>query len=136
MVLYLDHMCQCGLHAELRSHVGTLMHRLAVEPRSIAGLLFPSRCSCATILLGRIRWCGTGGFQEQGQCFFIGQSCSIPTIIFSNFPFVIFLSKGWYCRALAFVFIGCISLSLSLALPTFNNNNNNSVEVLHSLSFI
>ena len=23
----------------------------------------------ATILLPRIRWCGTGGFQEQGQCF-------------------------------------------------------------------
>ena len=23
---------------------------------------------------------GTGGFQEQGQCFFINLSCSIPTI--------------------------------------------------------
>ena len=28
-----------------------------------------------------ILWCGTGGFQEQGQCFFIGLSCSIPTIV-------------------------------------------------------
>ena len=25
MVLYLDHMCQCGLHAVLLSHIGTLM---------------------------------------------------------------------------------------------------------------
>ena len=24
------------------------------------------------------RWCGTGGFQEHGQWFFIGLSCSIP----------------------------------------------------------
>ena len=28
MVLYLDHMCQCGLQAVLWSHIGTLMHRL------------------------------------------------------------------------------------------------------------
>ena len=51
MVLYLDHMCQCGLHAVLWSHIGTLMHRLAAEPRSTAELLFPSRCPSGTILL-------------------------------------------------------------------------------------
>ena len=51
MVLYLDHMCQCGLHAVLWSHIGTLMHRLAAEPRSTAWLLFPSRCPSGTILL-------------------------------------------------------------------------------------
>ena len=51
MVLYLDRMCQCWLHAVLWSHIGTLMHRLAAEPRSIAGLLFPTRCSCGMILL-------------------------------------------------------------------------------------
>ena len=44
MVLYLDRMCQCGLHAVLWSHIGTLMHRLAAEPRSTAGLLFLSWC--------------------------------------------------------------------------------------------
>ena len=42
MVLYLDRMCRCGLHAVLWSHIGTLRHRLAAEPRSTAGLLFPS----------------------------------------------------------------------------------------------
>ena len=31
MVLYLDRMCQRGLHAVLWSHIGTLMHRLAIE---------------------------------------------------------------------------------------------------------
>ena len=50
MVLYLDHMCQCGIHAVLWSHIGTLMHRLAAEPSSTAGLLFPSRCPSGTIL--------------------------------------------------------------------------------------
>ena len=51
MVLYLDHMCQSGLHAVLWSHSGTLIHGLAAEPRSTAGLLFPSRCPSGTILL-------------------------------------------------------------------------------------
>ena len=45
MVLYLDRMCQCG------SHIGTLVHRLAAEHRSTAGLLFPSQCPSGTILL-------------------------------------------------------------------------------------
>ena len=85
MVLYLDRMCQCGLHAVLWSHIGTLIHRLAAEPCSTAGLLFPSRCPSGTILLTRIRWCGIGGFKEQGQGFFIGLSCSIPTIVFYSF---------------------------------------------------
>ena len=44
MVLYLDRMCQRGLYAVLWSHIGTLMHRLAAEPCSTAGLLFPSLC--------------------------------------------------------------------------------------------
>ena len=51
IMLYLDRVCQCGLHAVFWPHIGTLMHRLAVEPRSTAGLLFPSRCPSGTIFL-------------------------------------------------------------------------------------
>ena len=40
-VLYLDRICQCWLHAVPWSHIGTFMHRLAGEPCSSAGLLFP-----------------------------------------------------------------------------------------------
>ena len=40
-----------GLHAVLWSHIGTLMHPLAAEPCSTAGLLFHSRCPSGTILL-------------------------------------------------------------------------------------
>ena len=73
-----------------------------------------------------IRWCGTGGFQDQGQCFLIGLSCSIPAIVFYTiFLFLFFLSIGWYCGAGVFGMIGFIALYY-LALPTFNNNNNNN----------
>ena len=51
MVLYLDHMCQRRLHAVLWSHICSLMHRLAAEPRCTAGLLFPSRCPSGTVLI-------------------------------------------------------------------------------------
>ena len=72
----------------------------------------------------RIRWYGTGGFQEQGQCFFTGLRCSVPSIIFCPFSLLFFLSIGCYCVAGVFGLIGCISLALSLAPPTFFNNNN------------
>ena len=51
IVLYLDRMCQRELHAVLWLHIVTLVHRLAAEPCSTAGLLFPSRCPTGTILL-------------------------------------------------------------------------------------
>ena len=50
-VLSLVRVCQRGLHAVLWSHIGTLMHRLAAEPCSTAGLLFPFWCPSGTILL-------------------------------------------------------------------------------------
>ena len=43
------------------------------------------------------------------------------------FPFLFFLSIGWYCEAGVFGLIGCISLSPSLALLPFFNSNNNKV---------
>ena len=36
------YMCQCGLRAVLWLHIGTLMLLLSAEPRSTAGLLFPT----------------------------------------------------------------------------------------------
>ena len=51
MVLSLDRMCQRGLHMVLWLHIGTLMHSLAAEPCSTAGVLFPFRCPSGTILL-------------------------------------------------------------------------------------
>ena len=87
MVLYLECMCQCGLHEVLWSHTGTLnatasLQNLAVQQDFYSLLGVPLERYCKP----RFRWCGTGGFQEQGQCFFIGLSCSIPTIVFYSFP--------------------------------------------------
>ena len=115
--LYLYRMCQRGLHAVLWLHIGTLMHRHAAEHCSTAELFFLSRYPTGTILLSPF-W--------QGQCFFIGLSCSIPTIVF--YPFSLSLLSvyrlvlwGWGLRTAR-----VSSLSLSLALPTFFNNNNNN----------
>ena len=104
MVLYLDHMCQCGLHG------WSAHHNTHAPPR------------CRTSQYSRT-------FQEHGQCFFIGLSCSIPTIVFYSFRFLLFLSIGWYCGAEVLGLIGCISLSLNLALPTLFNNNNNDNKI-------
>ena len=53
-----------------------------------------------------IRWCGTGGFQEQGhygakwdgQCLFIGLAAWSFFVSFC-FPFLFFHSLVWYCGA-------------------------------------
>ena len=53
-----------------------------------------------------VRWCGTGRYQEQGQCFFIGLSCSIHfgSLLFFHFSsFCLYVgtvrlgSLDWYC---------------------------------------
>ena len=72
MVLYLDRMFQCGLDAVLWSHIGTLMHRLAAEPCSTAGLLFPSRCPCGMKLLTPYSMVWDWRVSRTGPIFFIG----------------------------------------------------------------
>ena len=70
-----------------------------------------------------IQWCGTRGFEEQGQCLFIGLATHSP-FLFYFFSFLFYLSFGWYCGT------GGSSDRLganhSHALPTFLHNNNNS----------
>ena len=97
------------------------LQNLAIPQDFCSPLSVPLERSC----LPRIRWCATGGFQEQGQCFFIGLSCSIPTIVVYYFSLsLLSVNRGWYCGAGVFGLIGFISLSFSLALPTSFNNNN------------
>ena len=83
---------------------------------------FPLSVPLDRSCLPRIRWCGTGGFQEQGQCFFIGLSCSIPAIAFYYFFLVQRLVLwGWGHRTDRVYII----LSQPCTPTTFNNNNNN-----------
>ena len=127
MMLYLDRMCQCELHAVPWSHIGILMHNLAAEPRSRT-----SQSSRTFVPLSVSLWndladpvfngVGLAGFKRRENALFIGPTCSIPKSS-TIFPFLFFLSIGWYCGV---GLIGCISLSLSLTLPTSFNNNNNA----------
>ena len=71
-------------HSSLATH--QLMRRLAVEPRSTAGLLLPSRCPCGMILL--IPYLLVWDWRisrAEGKCFFICLGCSITTIVFYYF---------------------------------------------------
>ena len=54
----------------------------------------------------RIRWCGTGGFQEQGQCLYIGLDAR-PIFFSYDFHFLFLHSMGWYYGAGVFGLIGC-----------------------------
>ena len=65
---------------------------------------------------------GLAGFKSTATAFLF--ALAALSILSTLFPFLFFLSTGWYCGAGVFGLIGCISLSLSLALPTFFNNYN------------
>ena len=81
------------------------------------------------------RWCGTGGFHEQGHYFFIGLSCSLHFCLL-RFPFLLVLSKGWYCGAWVFRLIGCKSPSISQPfMPTSINNNFSIYSIIHTYIF-
>ena len=99
------------------------LRNLAVREDFCSPLSVPQEWSCWP----RVRWCVTGEFLEQGQWFFISQSCSIHTILSHYFSISLLPVYRLVLWAGVIGQIGCISLSLSLALPTsFNNNNNNN----------
>ena len=108
------------------SHIGTLMHRLAEEPCSTAGLLFPYRCPSGTILRTPYSMVWDWRVSRAGPMLLYW-----PKLLYPNYNlllfFLFFLSIGRYCGAGVFGLIGCIPLSLSLALPTFFNNNYNII---------
>ena len=72
MVLYLDHMVQCGLQAVLWSHIRILMHRLAAKPRSTAGLLLPLWVSLWNDLANPVfDGVGLEGFKSRANAFLL-----------------------------------------------------------------
>ena len=106
MVLYPGRMSQCGLHVALRSPICTIMRLLAAGPRSTSGLLFPCQYLNGKILVTRIRWCWTAGFQEQGQCLLIDLAARSLFAAYC-FPFRFFHYMGCCCGAGVFGLIGC-----------------------------
>ena len=140
MVLYLNHMCQCGLHAVVWSHIGTLMHRLAAEPRSTALLLFLSLCPSGTILLTPYSMVWDWRVSRAGPMLFIGLSCSIPTMVLYSFSLSLLsvhrlVLWGWGLRTdRVYITLQCVSLALPIFLNNNNNNNNNNNSSFVSMS--
>ena len=99
-VLYLDCMCQCGLHDVLWSHICILMWRLAAEPRSTEGLLFPSLCPSGTILLTLYSMVWDWRVSRALPMLFYWPKLLYPYYSLQLFfPFLIFLFISWYCEA-------------------------------------
>ena len=72
MVLYLVHMCQCGLHSVLWSHIGTLMHRFVAEPRSTAGLFILLSVSLWNYFANPVfDGVGLAGFKSRANAFLL-----------------------------------------------------------------
>ena len=106
-------------------HIVTLMRFLAAEPRSRRTYI-PLTVSLSNDLDDSIRWSGTGGFKEQGQCRFIGLSCSLPLcLLFSSsvlsfYEFVLWVSDVRLCNV-EYFFIN------------YYNNNNNNMQIVDIL---
>ena len=105
MMLYLCHVCQlvrfiCGLW----SHLGTLMSLLTAEPRSVAGLLFPSQYLCGTILptLSLFDGVGLPGFKRRDNAFVLAIAARSLFVFYCFFIFLISLCRlvlwGWGLR--------------------------------------
>ena len=95
-------MCQSRLHAVLRSHIGILLRLPAAEPRSIAGLLFPSQYLSGTIWLTPYLMVWDWRVSRTGAMPFCWPSCSL---LFCLQPFslsLLFLYRlvvwGWGLR--------------------------------------
>ena len=69
----------------------------------------------------RVRWCGTGGFQEQGKCLFIGLAARSLLFSLSLLWFCGFVLWSWGLRTDRVL----IALSKPCIANFFNNNNNN-----------
>ena len=101
MVLYLDRMCQCGLHAVLWSHIGTLMHRLAAEPCSTAGLLFPSRCPSGMILLTQYSMVWDWRVSRAGPMLLYW-----PKLLYPYYSLLFFFPFSSFCLQVGIVVLG------------------------------
>ena len=110
MVLCLDRMSQCGLHAVLWSHIGTLMRLLAAEPRCTARFLFLSHCPSGTNFLTPYSMVRDWRISRAGTMLFYWPKLLYPCYSLTIFPFLFFLSIVWYCGAMVF---GLIWVSLS-----------------------
>ena len=117
------------LYVPMRVTWGTLVaHRYTHVPprcRTSQDLYFPLSVPVERSYWPCIRWCGTGGFQEQYQCLFIGLSCSIPCRLLF-FPISSFLFIGRYCGAWVIIILMIIIISKHLTINATAETGNRS----------
>ena len=87
-------MCQCGLHAVLRSHILIPMRLLAAEPRSTAGPLYPSQSPCGPNMLTLYSMVWEWLISRAGPIFFYWYKLLYPFVFFYSFSF----SLLYVCR--------------------------------------
>ena len=91
--LYLCLMCQSGLHVVLLSHIGILICLPTAEPRSTAGLLFPSQYLPGTISLTPYSMVWDWRVSRAGRMPFVSLVV-LSFFVFNNFRFLFFSSIG------------------------------------------
>ena len=107
MVLQLCSMCQGGLIAVLRSHIGVFIRLLAAEPRRTSQDLvsfIPLSVSLWNNLADPVFYgVGLAGFKSRANAF--------SNLLYSVFIlFFNFSSSCWYCGAGVFGLIGCTTV--------------------------
>ena len=117
MVLYLDHMRQCGLLPMLWSHIGTRTRR-------------------TFILLSMSLWNDLANPEFDGVGLAVSRAGPMlsywPKLLYTLYNLPLFFPFSYFCLQVGIMGRSLrtdrvyIIPSLSLALPTFNNNNNNN----------
>ena len=102
-VALLGPLCRCGLYAVLWSHIGTLMHHLAAEPRCTAILLFPSQCPSGAILLNPYSMVWDWRVSIAGPVFFYW-----PKLLYLYFSFLLFFIFSSFCISVGIVGLGSL----------------------------
>ena len=91
-----------GAHRFTYAHIGSLMRRLAAEPSSIAGLLFPCQYLCETILVTPFSMVSDWQVSRAGPMPFYWPSCSLTIFLLlfylSLLSFCWLVLRGWCLR--------------------------------------
>ena len=107
-------LCRCGLHVMHILLISILMHLFVAEAHRSSGLLYLSQYLYGIVLLTACRWCGTGGFKDLFQCFFVGLNCLRPLFSLPFFYRLVLCGWGLWIDSVH-------PLSPSLTMPAFYN---------------
>ena len=119
MVLYLNRTCMCGLHAVVWSYIGILNY---APPRCRTSQYHMTFISLSVSLWNfcdpKFDGVGLAGYESRVNVFFVVRTLFVFYTLFRCFPFLFFLSIGWFCGAGVFGLTRCNPLTPIFELPT------------------